>query len=151
MYRINNLQTPLEATTTDLKKLTAKKLRLSDEQLRDFNIAKKSVDARNKNNVHFVYSVDCNADNIAITDKDIEILPPVETLTYKIKDTGLRPVVIGSGPAGMFAGIALAEAGLKPIIIERGSEVDTRQCEVDTFWKIGNMSMYRKIDLSDFE
>lgn len=140
MYRINNLQTPLEATISDLKKLTAKKLRLSDQQLRDFSIAKKSVDARNKKNVHFVYSVDCTADNIAITDKDIEFLPPVETLTYKIKDTGLRPVVIGSGPAGMFAGIALAEAGLKPIIIERGSEVDTRQREVDTFWKIGKLN-----------
>ena len=77
MYRINNLQAPLEATVTDLKKLTAQKLRLSDEQLRDFAIAKKSVDARNKNNVNFVYSVDCNADNIVPSDKDIETLPPV--------------------------------------------------------------------------
>ncbi|MBO6281921.1 MAG: FAD-binding protein [Alphaproteobacteria bacterium] len=140
MYRINNLQVPLAATVSDLKNITAQKLNVSAQQLHNFKIAKKSVDARNKNKVHFVYSVDCNAGKINADDTDIEILPPTEKLTFKIKNTGLRPVVIGSGPAGMFAGIALAEAGLKPIIIERGSEVDTRQREVDTFWKLGKLN-----------
>lgn len=140
MYRINNLQAPLEANVDDLKELTAQKLQKPVNQIYDFTIAKKSVDARQKNNVHFVYSVDCYAEKINSDNKDIEILQPAEKLTFTIKDTGVRPVVIGSGPAGMFAGIALAEAGLKPIIIERGSEVDTRQQEVDTFWKIGKLN-----------
>lgn len=142
MFRINNIQAPLAATSKDLQKLAAEKLNRADVQITDFKIAKKSVDARNKSNVHFVYSADFNAENLQLTpqDKDIELLPVPEILSFKIKDTGVRPIVIGSGPAGMFAGIALAEAGLKPIIIERGANVDIRQQDVDFFWKTGHLN-----------
>ena len=142
MFRINNLQAPLNATSEDIKKLATEKLNRSDAKITNFGISKKSVDARNKNNVHFVYSVDFDAENIQLTtqDNDIEQLPAPEILSFKIKNTGTRPVVIGSGPAGMFAGIALAEAGLKPIIIERGSNVDIRQQDVDFFWKTGHLN-----------
>ena len=142
MFRINNLQAPLNATSEDIKKLATKKLNRSDAKITNFGISKKSVDARNKNNVHFVYSVDFDAENIQLTtqDNDIEQLPAPEILSFKIKNTGIRPIVIGSGPAGMFAGIALAEAGLKPIIIERGANVDIRQQDVDFFWKTGHLN-----------
>ena len=140
MLRVNNLQMPLNATTAEIKNKTAEKLRCRPADITDFKIAKKSVDARNKNNVHWVFSVDCQTDKPYGKDKDVEILPPEESLSFKIKDDGLRPVVVGSGPAGMFAGIALAEAGLKPIILERGSEVDERHREVETFWKIGKLN-----------
>lgn len=142
MFRINNLQAPLNTSSEDLKKLAIKKLSRSDVQITNFGISKKSVDARNKNNVHFVFSVDFNAENLQLTsqNKDIELITTPEILSFKIKDTGIRPVVVGSGPAGMFAAIALAEAGLKPIIIERGSEVDTRQQDVDLFWKTGHLN-----------
>ena len=137
MFRINNLQAPLNATSEDLKKLTIKKINRPDVKITNFSIAKKAVDARNKNNVHFVYSIDFEAEELQLSpqDKDIELLPAPEILSFKIKNTGIRPIVIGSGPAGMFAGIALAEAGLNPIIIERGSEVDVRRQEVDIFLK----------------
>lgn len=142
MFRINNLQAPLNATSEDIKKLATEKLNRSDVKITNFGISKKSVDARNKNNVHFVYSVDFDAENIQLTtqDNDIEQLPAPKILSFKIKNTGTRPVVIGSGPAGMFAGIALAEAGLKPIIIERGANVDIRQQDVDFFWKTGHLN-----------
>lgn len=140
MLRINNLKMPLYATPDDLKQATAQKLNCNLPDITDFHISKKSVDARNKGNVHFVYSVDCNDVNLNFTDKDIEHILPPEKLVYKIKDDGVRPIVVGSGPAGMFAGLALAEAGLKPIILERGSEVDTRHQEIDTFWKIGKLN-----------
>jgi len=131
---------PLNSNQDDLKNAVAKKIGCDKGNIKGFHIAKKSVDARNKGNVHFVYSVDCNDTNITFTDKDIEHILPPEKLVFKIKDDGVRPIVVGSGPAGMFAGLALAEAGLKPIILERGSEVDIRRQEVDTFWKLGKLN-----------
>ena len=137
MIRINNIQAPLGTTENELKTMAAAKLNCGEDVIVDFRISKKSVDARNKNNVHFVYGIDCQTDVNIPTDKDIEILQPSEELRFKIKDDGLRPVVIGSGPAGMFAGLALAEAGLRPIIIERGACVEQRQKDVRKFWESG--------------
>lgn len=137
MLRLNDLQLPLTATPDDIKQAAAAKLCCASEDLTDFKIAKKSVDARNKNNVHFVYSVDCTPSGDVVKNKDVETVAATEILNYQIKDDGVRPIVVGSGPAGMFAGLALAEAGLRPIILERGDEVDTRRQKVDRFWQTG--------------
>lgn len=149
MLRINNLKMPLDATVDELKKSAAQKLGCSPDKLSDFAISKKSVDARNKHHVHFVYSVDCNACVPPVDDNDIELLPPEEKLVFKIKNDGVRPIVVGSGPAGMFAGIALAEAGLRPIILERGADVDARQKAVDTFWKIGKLDTETNVQFGE--
>lgn len=149
MLRINNLKMPLSANVEDLKNKTAEKLHCHTADLQNFKIAKKSVDARNKSNVHWVFSVDCQTSVISPHDKDVEILPPEEQLIFKLKDDGLRPVVVGSGPAGMFAGIALAEAGLKPIILERGSEVDERHRQVETFWKTGKLNTESNVQFGE--
>ena len=140
MLRINNISLPLAADLSELKNAAAQKLNCSAAALKDFRLSKKSVDARNKRNVHFVYSVDCQVDGNIPSSPDIETLPVEEPLKFKIKDNGIRPLVVGSGPAGMFAGLALAEAGLKPLIIERGADVITRKKIVDTFWKIGKLN-----------
>ncbi len=137
MIRINNLKMPLEATIADLQKQAAQKLHCAPDMLGDFRVSKKSVDARNKRNVHFVYSIDCNAAAPKSADKDVEILAPEEELKFNIKNDGVRPIVVGSGPAGMFAGLALSEAGLNPIILERGADIDTRRQKVENFWKTG--------------
>ncbi len=139
MLRVNNISMPLSANDEDLRHKTAQKLGVDINQLHNFSVSKKSIDARNKNNVHFVYSVDCEAQT-AVQDKDIEKINPVETLRFNLKKTTHRPIVVGSGPAGMFAGLALAEAGLKPIILERGADVDTRRQDVAAFWHTGNLN-----------
>ncbi len=137
MLRINNIAMPLEAQKTDIQQKAAQKLGVQSADLRYFRISKKSVDARNKKNVHFVYSVDCESSLSVVSGKDIENIAPVEKLHFKIKDDGVQPVVVGSGPAGMFAALALAEAGLKPIVLERGDHVDMRAQKVHTFWQGG--------------
>lgn len=136
MLRINNISMPLEADEQKLRQKVAARLGIKETELKNFKVSKKSVDARNKNNVHFVYSADCQ-NSVQIQDKDIEQLAEPEKLVFRIKSSGIRPVVAGSGPAGMFAGLALAEAGLNPIILERGVPVEQRQKDVLQFWQTG--------------
>lgn len=149
MLRLNNLSLPLDAKPEQIKHVAAQKLNCQPAQLNNFKISKKSVDARNKNNVHFVYSIDCSTENNIIANKDIELLNEPETLRFKIKDDGNRPLVIGSGPAGMFAGLALAEAGLKPIIIERGADVDTRHSQVELFWNKSTLNTESNVQFGE--
>ena len=148
MLRINNISMTLNANEQQLKQKAAQKLGVNETELQDFTVSKKSVDARNKNNVHFVYSVDCNSVS-TVRDKDIEQLPEVEKLTFNIKNDGVRPIVVGSGPAGMFAGLALAEAGLNPIILERGAPVEQRQKDVAAFWHGGELKINSNVQFGE--
>jgi uncharacterized FAD-dependent dehydrogenase len=110
MLKLNNLKMPLGADIKQIKKCAAQECGLNESDLQNFRISKKSVDARNKNNVHFVYSVDFSSDVPPKNKQNIEEILPAEPLKFKIKKSTARPIVVGSGPAGMFAALALAEA-----------------------------------------
>ncbi len=141
MIRINEIKLALDDDESILKQKASKILKLNEKYIKDLTIFKKSVDARHKDDVHFTYSVDVT---IALDEEQIvakcksnkvQIVKPYK---YEIpannRTSKFRPIVVGFGPAGMLAGIILAEAGLKPIILERGKDIDARQKDVNEFW-----------------
>lgn len=139
MIRVNGLALPLDFRAADLRSAAAKKLRLPQRALVDIRLVKKSVDARKKEDVHFVCAVDVQVDGDeaqalrrcpgASLVKPYRYEPPKATLL------DLPPVVVGFGPAGMLAGLMLAQWGQRPIIIERGLPVEERARSVEAFWK----------------
>lgn len=141
MIRINEIKLTLDEEETLLKSKAAKALRINEKYIKNLTIFKKSVDARKKDDVHFTYSVDIEItlDEEQITAKcksnKVSVVKPYRYEMPAVNRTSkFRPIIVGFGPAGMLAGIILAEAGLRPIILERGKDIDARQKDVNEFW-----------------
>lgn len=137
MIRINNIKVPLEFDFSNLSIYMIKKYRLSENEIHSIKLSKKSVDARKKDDIHFVISVDIDAENEKNNLKKCKNGQIIEKYKYRIKKVSLpekRPVIVGFGPAGIFAALVLALSGAKPIVLERGGDVDSRQRAVETFW-----------------
>lgn len=141
IYRITEISLPLDGTQEDLLALAAKRLKVPPESIRSLKLYKKSVDARKKEDVHFICTVDAECDrNNRPQDKKITAVQPYHYELPAGKKLPARPVVVGFGPAGLFAALILAQAGQRPIVFERGSAVEKRQEEVSTFWRTGKLN-----------
>ncbi|BBM36693.1 NAD(P)/FAD-dependent oxidoreductase [Pseudoleptotrichia goodfellowii] len=152
MLRINNIKMPIKHNTEDLKKITAKLLKTKEEEFKTFEITGQAIDARNKNNIIYVYSVDItvNDEEKYINLLNVRKIEKQKYITEKIelKDRN-RPVVVGSGPSGLFTALILAEAGLKPIILEQGKKVEERQKDVYNFFKGGKFDKYSNVQFGE--
>ncbi|AZV58695.1 FAD-dependent protein [Clostridium sp. AWRP] len=154
--RINNLSINIDESIEELKNKAAKKLKINEKDIKDFKILRESLDARRKNNIRFNYSVELTCDGerkivSKIRDGNIKIEEEVaeEKLVSGTKKMKYRPIVVGMGPAGMFAGLLLAENGYRPIVIERGQKVEDRTKTVDEFWKSGKLNLESNIQFGE--
>lgn len=141
MIRINEIRLSLDEEETMLRQKVSKILKINEKYIKSLTIFKKSVDARKKDDIHFTYSVDVtlSLDEAQIiskckSNKATLAKPYKYEMPENKRISKFRPVVIGFGPAGMLAGLILAEAGLRPIILERGKDIDARQKDVNEFW-----------------
>ena len=138
MIRVDNLRLGPDEPMEALRERAAKKLRIKPERVEELRLLRRSLDARNKKDLHYL----CHA---AVSVRGSEALliqkaanPDVkayEEPVYEIPPSRLtqRPVVVGFGPAGMFAALVLAKAGAKPLVIERGQEAPRRKAAVEAF------------------
>jgi uncharacterized FAD-dependent dehydrogenase len=140
MIRVHEVKLSLDDDITVLPAKIAKKLRIPQEEVLEYAIYKESIDARNRNEITFVYIVDVKVqyeDRVVRRNRNLQKSPCLRYEGVKSGDTDLntRPVIIGTGPAGMFAGLLLAQRGYRPLLLERGQDVDTRTRDVEAFWK----------------
>ena len=127
MIRISNIHYPITLDETNLPEYVSKKYKLKN--IKAFEIVKQSVDARKKNDIHYVYSVDVASDNEDKLIRSYKNITPLVKKPYTppIADGhGKKAVVVGFGPAGMMCSHLLAQSGFKVVIIERGECVDDR-------------------------
>ncbi len=140
MILLNNLKLPLDTDFDNLKSVVEKQLNIKTNAV---SLYKKSVDARHKNNVHFCCSalIDVNNESLFLKKNKNAALfnqKEYEWLKCDIIPKN-RPLVVGFGPCGIFCALTLARAGLKPIVIERGADVDTRTKDVNAFLNGGEL------------
>ncbi|MCG9577082.1 NAD(P)/FAD-dependent oxidoreductase [Vibrio tubiashii] len=143
MIRLNEIKLPLDHEEEALTAAITKKLGISEDQVISYNVFRRGYDARKKANILLIYTLDVVVENEAalleqfVSDPHVKETPDME---YKFvakapENVTERPVVIGFGPCGLFAALILAQAGFKPIVVERGKEVRERTKDTFGFWR----------------
>lgn len=144
MIRVNQVRVSLSHGQEDILYKTAAILRIAPEKILSWQIVRKSIDARKKPEITVVYSVDvcvASQDKVLARCKSAQV-QAVNDKAYVFPDEGTdklahRPVIIGTGPAGLFCGYLLARHGYRPLILERGRSVEQRRADVEKFWQEG--------------
>lgn len=142
MIRVRQVKVDARFNSIDkIKEKVAKKIKIDISEINNIRIRKESIDARDKNNIYFVYEVDINVKNEKTILKknhnnDVLISPNLDYFCNYHGNIKLnnRPIIVGSGPAGLFCAYILCEKGVKPIIIERGKDIKERKEDVEKFW-----------------
>ncbi|MDO5020157.1 MAG: FAD-dependent oxidoreductase [Lachnospiraceae bacterium] len=155
MIRINQVKLPVEHTSDALHKKVQELLKYKGPM--DVEIVKRSLDARKKPQLFYVYVVD-----VSVPEKEeskllrrchnnrIQKIEPVKyEFPVKQYEGKVRPVIVGMGPAGLFCGYVLAKAGFRPILLERGKCVEDRSRDVEAFWETGHLNTESNVQFGE--
>lgn len=154
MIEVRNIRLSPDDDKTEILDKACRKLRIDKKNVKKWFILKESLDARNKGNIFFIYTA-CfdilNENKILknIKNKDVLKFEEENTERYGNIKCETRPVVVGFGPAGIFAAMTLTEMGFKPIVLERGADVDQRVKDVEKFWNEGILSTESNVQFGE--
>ena len=164
--RIDEILLALDDEENVLAAKIAKILGVNEKEIVRYCIAKRAIDSRNKENIFFVYSVDVeikNPRNYLSRQRRLSSMMKKKALRHKVRwqkpyvyeikkavsDYSHRPVVVGAGPSGLFCALVLAQAGLKPLVVERGRDVDTRIKDVNAFFSKGEFNVNSNVQFGE--
>lgn len=146
MLRIQNLILPPGGTPVQLQYQVANALGVRPDKVLSCIPVRQSIDARRKSDVHWVMTVDVSLEKEdavlrRIKSPNVKKRPLQKAYTFPAvtRESSLSPVVVGTGPAGLFAGLCLARAGLRPVLLERGQSLERRVRDVEAFWSGGDL------------
>ena len=156
MIRIRDIFLPPEHSVAQLSFEAAQALRISASRIRKVRIVRRSVDARKKPDIRIVYTIDVaveGSENKILKQSGCKRASLAPVTYYKVPkpaaDLEKRPVVVGFGPAGMFAALVLAIAGQRPLVLERGEDALSRHEKVEKFWKTGQLDTKSNVQFGE--
>lgn len=155
MIRVSDVKLPLDYDDDKIKALVAKHLNIDKSKIKSVSLFRRSIDARHKDNITFNAAVDVEltADESSVLRRcksnKISISKPYSYTLPKCGRLSQRPVVVGAGPAGLFAALILAQAEQSPILIERGKSVDERTVDVQDFWTKGVLNTCSNVQFGE--
>ena len=148
MLRLENIKIYEDLTEEEIVILACKKYKLDFKKVEKYNIYKKSIDARNKDNIFYNYTIDVKYSDPVGNIK--EVAEEVFELKINIKRKNEpRPVIVGAGPAGLFCALVLVENGIMPIIIEQGKSVEDRKKDVEEFTINGKLNKFSNVQFGE--
>ncbi|MBQ4156406.1 MAG: hypothetical protein IJD90_06340 [Clostridia bacterium] len=154
MIKVNNVRLNPDYTDSDFKIAISKKLKIKPEDIKTFSILKKSLDARKKNDIKFIFSfkvnLKTNENKVLKRFEQNEVSLYIdEKYLFKKSQIATKPLIVGSGPAGLFCAYVLIKSGLRPIIVERGERIEDRVKSVENFFKNGILSEESNIQFGE--
>lgn len=157
MLRISQLKLHYRHDEKALTKKAAKLLHLPESEIVSYKLIKKSIDARKKDDILFIYTLDValkNEDAWLKKHKSEKNIIKVQEMPYVFPSGGSlplkeRPVIVGSGPAGLFCALMLARHGYRPLLIERGEAVEERLKTVEKFWRDGRLDTESNVQFGE--
>lgn len=149
MIRIKNLKIKEDLEKEEVLKYACKKFKIKEKDVINWHIFKKSIDARDKNNIFYNYTIDIECKNEKYI-KNVEYIEDEKIEKIKINRKSMyKPVIIGAGPAGLFSALTFVQNGIKPIIIEQGKKVEERKEDVDNFRKCGKLKILSNVQFGE--
>ncbi len=148
MLKVSNIKVSLNHSINDV--LTKMYRILGTNKINSYTIDKKSIDARKKHNIVYIYAILVDVDNEDIYLKNQNVSKAkIYKLNVKQCCLNKRPVIVGSGPAGLFSALILTMAGVKPIILERGKDVDKRKEDIELFWENAELNIDSNVQFGE--
>ena len=157
MFRIEQLKLPITYTEQELKTAICRELKITEQELMEYQIVRRSLDARKKSEIHYSFLVDVQVSNEKKVQKQLGKLKRVsvsQETKYQYRISGMqkmkhRPVIVGAGPAGLFCAYFLAKCGYRPVLIERGDTIENRTTKVERFWKDNSLDVESNVQFGE--